>query len=128
MKVCSALRRRQPALARVTGNLAAGYFLVPMACVLGILHWRCSACRGVSLLTGKRGVLTAGLLGWMILAVAVISYAFRALAGQGSVGELMNTAKDIGVGGGVFLFAILPGGQKPANQEPKTVEANALMS
>jgi hypothetical protein len=46
MKVCSALRRRQPALARVTGNLAAGYFLVPMACVLGILHWRCSACRG----------------------------------------------------------------------------------
>lgn len=83
---------------------------------------------GVSLLTGKRRVLTAGVLGWMILAVAVISYAFRALAGQGSVGELMNTAKDIGVGGGVFLFAILPGGQKPANQDPKTVEANASMS
>ena len=60
---------------------------------------------GVSLLINKEARTAAVALGLMILVVAGCTYGFRALGDQGNIGELMNTAKDIGIAGGALILS-----------------------
>lgn len=60
---------------------------------------------GVCILIKKEARAAAVVLGLMILVVAVCTYVFRAVGDQGNIGELMNTAKDIGIAGGALILS-----------------------
>lgn len=57
------------------------------------------------ILIKKRARWAATALGIMILAIAVLTYAFRVAAHVGNIGELTNTLKDVAVAGGAFILA-----------------------
>lgn len=62
-------------------------------------------CAGVMILIRKKATTAAWALGIMILAVAILTYAFRMAGHAANLGELINTAKDVAAAGGAFILA-----------------------
>ena len=60
---------------------------------------------GVCLLAKRNPAAAATWLGLVILGFAIGTYALRVMAHQGQIGELVNTAKDIGLAGGALILA-----------------------
>ena len=60
---------------------------------------------GVCVLAKRNPGAAATWLGFVILGFAIGTYVLRAMAHQGQIGELVNTAKDIGLAGGALILA-----------------------
>jgi uncharacterized membrane protein YphA (DoxX/SURF4 family) len=82
---------------------------------------------GGMILTGKRPQVAAITLGYLILMVTVLTYAFRTIAGLHNFGELTNMMKDVALAGGAFILSgTYPPAARKFARQAKTAECIEL--
>jgi len=80
-------------------------FWIPWRMFWGYISGVILLAAGVCVLAKRNPGAAATWLGFVILGFAVGTYVLRAMAHQGQIGELVNTAKDIGLAGGALILA-----------------------
>jgi uncharacterized membrane protein len=80
-------------------------FWIPWRMFWGYVSGVILLAAGVCVLAKRNFGGAATCLGFVILGFAIGTYALRVMAHQGQIGELVNTAKDIGLAGGAFILA-----------------------
>jgi uncharacterized membrane protein len=80
-------------------------FCIPWRMFWGYVSGVILLAAGISLLAKRNPGAALTCLGFVIVGFAIGTYALRVKAHQGRIGELVNTAKDIGLAGGAFILA-----------------------
>jgi hypothetical protein len=80
-------------------------FWIPWRAFWGYFTGAFLLCAGAMILIRRNERAAAAALGAMILIATAVVYAFRVAGHGGSIGELTNTLKDVGVAGGAFILA-----------------------
>ena len=80
-------------------------FWIPWRMFWGYVSGVILLAAGVCVLAKRNPGAAATWLGFVILGFAIGTYALRVMAHQGQIGELVNTAKDIGLAGGALILA-----------------------
>lgn len=100
-------------------------FWIPWRLFWGYLTGAILLVGGTMFLTRRKPREAATALGFMILVVAVLTYAFRMAAHMSSFSELTNTIKDVAVAGGALVLSGITSSESPILQGTHTPEEPA---